>query len=53
MKRDEWRDHCELSEEEMHGLESYLKTNDCKILSIVRGKWDNIGFRDRKVVWLI
>ena len=53
MKRNDWRDAQGLTEIEMVDLENYLKTNDAKILSIVRGKWDNIGFRDRNVVWLI
>lgn len=54
MTRNEWRDHYGLDEGEMVELENYLKTNDCKILSIREsGKWDNIGFRDRKVDWLI
>ena len=53
MNKTEWQAHHGLSDGEMLELERYLQDNDAKILSIVRGKWDNIGFRDRKVVWLI
>ncbi len=36
MKRNEWRDHWGLSEEEMVDLEQYLKTTGYKILEIKR-----------------